>query len=68
MVMTLLSAKSWMRAKMSSRCGQNTVEYLLMLTVVVALVFVVGGFLKGDKMKLLFDNIMEKITNTAKDT
>lgn len=47
-----------------SRRGQNTVEYLLMLTVVVGVVLVSGGILKKYMPTLLTD-ITEKIANVA---
>lgn len=46
---------------MSSRRGQNTVEYLLMLTVVVAIALALGAFLK-QKMPGVFEMMLEKIT------
>jgi len=47
-----------------SRRGQNTVEYLLMLTVVVGVVLVSGGILKK-YMPSLLTGITEKIANAA---
>jgi len=47
-----------------SRRGQNTVEYLLMLTVVVGVVLVSGGILKK-YMPSLLDGITEKIARAA---
>jgi uncharacterized protein (UPF0333 family) len=49
-----------------SRRGQNTVEYLLMLTVVVGVVLVSGGILKKYMPSLLSD-ITNKIAHTADD-
>ncbi|MEK7858397.1 MAG: hypothetical protein AAB320_04565 [Elusimicrobiota bacterium] len=48
----------------SSRRGQNTVEYLLMLTVVVGVVLVAGTAMKR-YMPGLFTQISGGITNTA---
>lgn len=45
-----------------SRRGQNTVEYLLMLTVVVGVVLVSGGMLKK-----FMPNVVERITNSISD-
>lgn len=47
-----------------SRRGQNTVEYLLMLTVVVGVVLVSGGILKKYMPSLLGD-ITEKIARAG---
>ncbi|HXT01074.1 MAG TPA: hypothetical protein VN915_10390 [Elusimicrobiota bacterium] len=53
-----------MRKRLSSRRGQNTVEYLLMLTVVVGVVLVSGAMLKKF-MPSLFNNIQTMITGAA---
>jgi len=53
-----------MRKRLSSRRGQNTVEYLLMLTVVVGVVLVSGAMLKKF-MPSLFNNIQQMITGAA---
>lgn len=45
-----------------SRRGQNTVEYLLMLTVVVGVVLVSGGMLKK-----FMPNVIGQITQTIAD-
>lgn len=45
-----------------SRRGQNTVEYLLMLTVVVGVVLVSGGMLKK-----FMPNVITDITNKIAD-
>lgn len=55
---------SMMRKRLSSRRGQNTVEYLLMLTVVVGVVLVSGAMLKKF-MPSLFNNIQTMITGAA---
>jgi hypothetical protein len=47
-----------------SRRGQNTVEYLLMLTVVVGVVLVSGGILKK-YMPNLLNGITQKIADVA---
>ncbi len=47
-----------------SRRGQNTVEYLLMLTVVVGVVLVSGGILKK-YMPTLFSSIQGMINGAA---
>ena len=53
-----------LRKRFSSRRGQNTVEYLLMLTVVVGVVLVSGAMLKKF-MPSLFNNIQQMITGAA---
>lgn len=53
-----------LRERLSSRRGQNTVEYLLMLTVVVGVVLVSGAMLKKF-MPSLFNNIQQMITGAA---
>jgi len=47
-----------------SRRGQNTVEYLLMLTVIVAVVLLAGGALKR-YMPSLMDSVTKKISDTG---
>ncbi|PIR15483.1 MAG: hypothetical protein COV48_14135 [Elusimicrobia bacterium CG11_big_fil_rev_8_21_14_0_20_64_6] len=47
-----------------SRRGQNTVEYLLMLTVIVGVVLVSGGILKK-YMPSLLNDITNKIALAA---
>ncbi len=64
MVMKLSQVGSWLKAKASNRKGQNTVEYLLMLTVVVGVVLVSGAMLKKF-MPTLFNNIQQMITGAA---
>ena len=64
--MKLSRLGKWMglRDRLSSRRGQNTVEYLLMLTVVVGVVLVSGAMLKKF-MPTLFNNIQTMITGAA---
>ncbi len=64
MLMKLSQVGSWLKAKASKRRGQNTVEYLLMLTVVVGVVLVAGAMLKKF-MPTLFNNIQQMITGAA---
>ena len=52
------------RKRLSSRRGQNTVEYLLMMTVIVGVVLVAGVALKKF-MPTLFTQIEGMITNAA---
>lgn len=52
------------RRRLSSRRGQNTVEYLLMLTVVVGVVLVAGVALKKF-MPTLFNSIQQMIMGAA---
>jgi hypothetical protein len=61
MLIKLSQVGSWFKVKTSGRKGQNTVEYLLMLTVVVAIALALGGFLKT-KMPGVFNQMLEKIT------
>jgi len=44
--------------------GQNTIEYLFMLGIIVVVVGIVGGLIKAF-MPDLFDNIKEKILGQA---
>jgi uncharacterized protein (UPF0333 family) len=53
-----------LKKRLSSRRGQNTVEYLLMLTVVVGLALVVGAFLKN-KMPGVMSGVIDKITGAT---
>ncbi len=46
------------------RAGQNTVEYLLMLAVVVGVVLIAGVSLKR-YMPTLFDQVADKISHAA---
>ena len=64
MLMKLSQVGSWLKAKAANRKGQNTVEYLLMLTVVVGVVLVSGAMLKKF-MPTLFNNIQQMITGAA---
>jgi Flp pilus assembly pilin Flp len=64
MLIKLSQVGSWMRARAAGRRGQNTVEYLLMLTVVVGVVLVSGAMLKKF-MPTLFNNIQQMITGAA---
>ena len=56
----IVSARQWMK----SEKGQNTVEYLLMLTVVVGVVLAAGVALKK-YMPTLFNQIQEMIGKAA---
>lgn len=56
--------REWMRSRVLSSRGQNTVEYLLMLTVVVGVVLVAGAALKKF-MPTLFSSIQSMITGAA---
>ena len=53
------------RSRLTSQKGQNTVEYLLMLTVVVGVVLVSGIALKKF-MPTLFADISEKVLIASK--
>ena len=64
MYMKLSQAGLWLKAKAAGRRGQNTVEYLLMLTVVVGVVLVSGAMLKKF-MPTLFNNIQQMIMGAA---
>ncbi len=52
------------RSKASGRRGQNTVEYLLMLSVIVGVVLIAGGLLKNF-MPSLFSSIQTMIGSAA---
>jgi hypothetical protein len=62
--MKLSLVGSWSRRKLSSRRGQNTVEYLMMLLVVVALAGMTAVALKK-YMPGLFSQIESSITGAA---
>jgi Flp pilus assembly pilin Flp len=65
--MKLSQVGLWVKGRvgrLSNRRGQNTVEYLLMLTVVVGVVLVAGAMLKKF-MPTLFGNIQQMITGAA---
>lgn len=64
MLMKLSKVISDLRSRAANRKGQNTVEYLLMLTVVVGVVLVSGAMLKKF-MPTLFNNIQQMITGAA---
>ena len=64
MLMKLSQAIRGLRPRAVGRRGQNTVEYLLMLTVVVGVVLVSGAMLKKF-MPTLFNNIQQMITGAA---
>ena len=61
---SLVGKWTGVRGRLSGRRGQNTVEYLLMLTVVVGVVLVSGAMLKKF-MPSLFNNIQQMITGAA---
>jgi Flp pilus assembly pilin Flp len=65
-MMTLEAMRAWLRSRNFglSRKGQNTVEYLLMLTVVVGVVLVAGVALKRF-MPGLFSQIQQMISGAA---
>ncbi|MFI5360659.1 MAG: hypothetical protein ACHQ49_01715 [Elusimicrobiota bacterium] len=64
MKLSLVGSWTSIRKRLSDRRGQNTVEYLLMLTVVVGVVLVSGAMLKKF-MPTLFNNIQQMITGAA---
>lgn len=53
-----------LRDRLTSRKGQNTVEYLMMLTVIVAVVVIAGAGLKKF-MPQLFEKVSNMITGAA---
>ncbi len=65
-MMTLEAMRAWLKSRnfRLSRKGQNTVEYLLMLTVVVGVVLVAGVALKRF-MPGLFSQIQSMISGAA---
>ncbi len=62
--MKLSQVRAWGKARLGGRRGQNTVEYLLMLTVVVGVVLVAGVALKKF-MPSLFSQIQSMISGAA---
>jgi Flp pilus assembly pilin Flp len=62
--MKLSQVGTWGIKRLSKRRGQNTVEYLLMLTVVVGVVLVAGVALKKF-MPSLFTQIQAMISGAA---
>ena len=62
--MKLSQVGTWTKKRLSGRRGQNTVEYLLMLTVVVGVVLVAGVALKKF-MPSLFQQIQGMISGAA---
>ena len=54
-----------MRFIFRKRAGQNTVEYLLILAVIVGIVLITGMALKR-YMPTLFNQVADQITNTAR--
>jgi len=63
---TMETMRAWLQSRnyRASRKGQNTVEYLLMLTVVVGVVLVAGVALKRF-MPGLFTQIQQMISGAA---
>lgn len=53
-----------LRARLANRKGQNTVEYLLMLTVIVGVLLITGAAIKKF-MPGLFAQISQSITGAA---
>lgn len=64
MTRMILRARQWMERAAKGEKGQNTVEYLLMLTVVVGVVLVAGIALKKF-MPGLFSQIQGMISGAA---
>ena len=62
--MKLSQVGKWMKKRLPNRRGQNTVEYLLMLSVIVGLVLVVGAAMKKF-MPQVFANISQMITGAS---
>ncbi len=62
--MKMSQVRTWGRTRPAGRRGQNTVEYLLMLTVVVGVVLVAGVALKKF-MPSLFQQIQGMISGAA---
>ena len=61
----MIKARAWLQGLKSEK-GQNTVEYLLMLTVVVGVVLAAGVLLKKF-MPTLFGQIQGMISGAAGD-
>lgn len=47
--------------------GQNTVEYILIITVVVAVILLVGKYMPG-KFQALVDKVFGKVTTAVEQT
>ena len=69
--MNMSQVGSWLHAKAlslmaraSNRRGQNTVEYLLMLTVIVGVALIAGRYLKNYMPELL-TKVTNMISNAA---
>ena len=53
-----------MKDLFKNKRGQNTVEYLLMLAVIVGLVLVLGRMFKG-RIGGVFDNVMNSVNSAT---
>jgi len=69
MIMSLVG--NWLRVKapafmtrVSSRRGQNTVEYLLMLSVIAVVAVIAGNYLKG-YMPQLLSKVTDQISGST---
>ena len=62
----IVALQVWLQGRLRDRKGQNTVEYLLMLTVVVGVVLVAGMALKRF-MPGLFAQIQGMISGAANE-
>lgn len=62
----IVALQVWLQGRLRDRKGQNTVEYLLMLTVVVGVVLVAGMALKRF-MPGLFSQIQGMISGAANE-
>ncbi len=52
--------------KRKSSRGQNTVEYLMMLAVIVGVIMVVGRMFKP-QISTIFGQVMSMVSNAARD-
>ena len=53
-----------LRKRLWEKKGQNTVEYLMMMAVIVGIVLIISTAFKG-KIKEVFNQVMEKITGAV---
>ena len=60
----LIAAVNGMAARLRGRKGQNTVEYLMMLAVIVGVILVVGKMFKP-QISQVFNQIMAMVSGAA---
>jgi len=60
----LMAVANYVTARVRSRKGQNTVEYLMMLAVIVGVILVIGKMFKP-QISQIFNQIMTMISGAA---